>query len=76
MVVALKLSSNSYYLSGVTSRTQLDYQKFQISLIWIEENSYYNFTEALQGHRKGNKNYRRHEGPENSNDFPSPFVTP
>jgi hypothetical protein len=40
----------------------VDYQKFQISLIWIEENSYYISTEVLQGVRRtlqGHKKKRK-----------------
>jgi hypothetical protein len=41
-IVGEKFSSkDSYHIRGVTSKTQLHYQKFQISFIWIEENSYY-----------------------------------
>jgi hypothetical protein len=51
--------------------THSTFQKFQISFIWIEENSYYISTRMLQGvhtiiQRK--QNYKGHEGHKRSND--------
>jgi hypothetical protein len=49
-----------FIISEVTSIAQLDYQKFQIPFIWIEEHCYYISTEVKvcripQGHKKKQK---------------------